>query len=351
MKINYFDSEASILEFENKFISLRPFLLVSDTISFGGNSPWVKLFNVDVDTFSDQMTIDITKLIYAKSETIMADIAKYEEIYPIIKKTKNKKHLDRGDLNMIGYIKKGIKILKDDLKTAHNEFLEIYNIAELKRFNNDNIWQLLPIDCINHPTKEDVFIHPISETIIGRDSILGMDGIIDELFTFTLLVSADEKTCDFIKIPLWDFPKLDELNYAQLKYTRDDLQSALSPFRSQLKELSDSIFSLPFTIENQTQIKHLYKRKLNSLIKPIQNSIDESLYMSQMKNKFGENTELKFCLGIASAETLIDYYKKTETILPYVADEIKQRVARQIDLKASYVFTYFDLYKGGNHSE
>jgi hypothetical protein len=351
MKITYFDSEASILKFNNKFIKLRPYLLVSEIIYFGANSPWVNLFNADVDTFSDQMTFDLAKLIFARSEASMNIIADLEKSYPILKLAKNVKHKDRDTLNLIGFINNGIKILKRNLKKSNNEFLKIYNIVGFEKFNFDNIWQLLPIDCFKDPTKEDVFIQPISDLIIGRESLMSMDGICEGLFTFSLHDSANETGYDFIKIPLWHFPKLEDLNYAQLKYTRNDIQGILLPFMSKLAELSASIFSLPFTRENQTQIKYLYKTKISHLVDPIQNSIDESLYLLQMKNKYGNKDEFKFCLGITSAEILIDYYEKTQIILPYVANQIKQRVGRHIDLKANYVFTYIETVKDMNAIE
>jgi hypothetical protein len=70
-----------------------------------------------------------------------------------------------------------------------------------------------------------------------------------------------------------------------------------------------------------------------------------------MKNKYGNKDEFKFCLGITSAEILIDYYEKTQIILPYVANQIKQRVGRHIDLKANYVFTYIETVKDMNAIE
>jgi len=136
---------------------------------------------------------------------------------------------------------------------------------------------------------------------------------------------------------------LESLSYTQLKYTREDFKPALLPFKLNLKELSDEIFSIPFLPENRSQLKQLSRDNLMHLTEPIQQAINASLYISQIKNSSAENTGLRFCMGIASAETLIGYFEKTKTVLPYVAEEIRQQTARHIDLKSSYLFAYFEI--------
>ena len=77
---------------------------------------------------------------------------------------------------------------------------------------------------------------------------------------------------------------------------------------------------------------------------PVQQAIDESLYLSKIKNNSPANYGLTFCLGIGSAETIVDFYQKNEIVEPYEANEIKNRISRHINLKSTYIFTYFEVH-------
>jgi len=193
--------------------------------------------------------------------------------------------------------------------------------------------------------KEDVFIQPITESITQRESIVSVDSKIEEFFPFTTLDSTDKNDFDFIKIPIWDIPSTEHLPFDKLKYTREDLQTAVLPFKTHLKELSETLFPISFIPENIQQIKQLCQEILNEHIAPVQQSIYDSLYIQQLLSQSPGIPKLKLCLGIASAETLIDYYDKTTVVLPYVITQIKEQASRHIDLKSSYVFTYFEIPK------
>ena len=239
------------------------------------------------------------------------------------------------------YFRTGEKLYRSAMAGEFDEFLIYHGVKELQPFLSDKSWQVPPIDFRNDPNKEDVYIQPISKTIIGRSAIPGFDSVIEEFFSHTSIHSSDNTAADFIQIPLWHFPITEKLNYAQIKHTRDHLQPTLLQFKNDLKELSQAIFPLPFSIENFALIKQLTNDKLLIYKEAIQQSIDESLYINKAKNQFSKDSGTTFCLGIASAETLLDYFEKTKTILPYVAAEIKQQVSRHFNLSSSFLFSYF----------
>lgn len=191
--------------------------------------------------------------------------------------------------------------------------------------------------------KEHVLIPEITKVLINRHEIMAFHESVEQMYSHVDYYEMETDMIDFIKIPLWDMPFLDELAYKQLKYTRNNLQPAMAPFKIKLQEFWDEINTIQFIDENMEQLKHLCQSKLHPFVQPLQQTINESLYISQIRNKSENNNKLTMCLGITSADKLIQYYEKVETILPYVASEIKQQVSRYMDLKAAQMFVYFKV--------
>ncbi len=335
---------------ESNFISkkidgiIQATIILSDCFNYGIDKSWADLLTEDVENWSTEKILAKSTIVFRNDPPSSQLIKKCIETYQQIKKVNSLKHKTKDILTAIGIFKKTIGILRKNLINHKFELFKHNAIIELQPFIDEDIWHLVLFDYEYKDNKEYVLISKILKTLTERDFIFCLDHSLDDLLGFSVYDSIENSLCDFIKIPLWDFPMLHGLNFAQLKYTRDNLQPALIPYNLKLKELSEEIFNMPFTIENQTQLKQICKDKLEHLIQPIQESIDNSLYIMQVKNKLGFKPHIKFCLGITSAETLINYYEKTETVLPYVADEIKIQTARHIDLKSSYVFCYFQPY-------
>ena len=85
--------------------------------------------------------------------------------------------------------------------------------------------------------------------------------------------------------------------------------------------------------------------KIVSNAAKVQEAIDNSLYLSQIRNQMNSNCSVKFNLGITSVATLVDYYLRAEMIEPYVASEIKDRLKRTMNLDATCVFSYVTSWK------
>ena len=80
-------------------------------------------------------------------------------------------------------------------------------------------------------------------------------------------------------------------------------------------------------------------------ISPLQQTIDECIYISKARNQLPKKFNLRLCLGIASADTIISFYEKTEVLLPYVSNEIKDQAGKHIDMKSSHIFVYCEIYE------
>ncbi|MEI8203746.1 MAG: hypothetical protein WCH34_12070 [Bacteroidota bacterium] len=343
MIIHHYDSYASKVEIYRKYICLHAYLLMVDNIQISDNSSWATLLTADIKTFSDEMILELSERYYEKVPQELEVILFIKETIPLIKKISRVKHKDRKSILLIEQYKTGIKLFKGSLVKGKEGYSNHFLITELLPFIDEKIWELNALDFMNNKKKEDVYIQPLSKSIIEREALMGLDFMIEQLYNFANFDTPANDCIDFIKIPLWRFPFTEKLNNAQINHSRNQLQPVVSQFKTHLKELSDAIFPLSFSTENLSEIKQLCHNKLIRHIAPVQQTIDESLYLIQAKKQFSENDGSTLCLGIASVETIINYFEKTETILPYVAEEIKQQVSRHFSLSSSMLFSYFEI--------
>ncbi len=343
MEIHYYDSYASKVEIYRKFASLHSFIHLVDSIQIIDNSAWATVLTADIRAFSDEKIIELSMEFFEKVPETLEIIKFMKETFPFIKKLRSEKHKPRQSILLIENFNIGIKHFKSGFEKDKKGFSDNFMLTELLPFIDQKIWQINALDFMINLKKEDIFIQPISKSIIEGNAILGLDTMIEEFFSFINYDSPENTGFDFIKIPLWHIPVTENLNNAQINHSRNHLQPALATFKTHLKELSEEIFPLSFSPEHIPAIKQLIHNKLKAHISPIQQSIDENLYFCQAKKQFSEIFGTTLYLGIASADTIISYFEKTETILPYVASEIKHLVSKQFDVSSSMVFSYFEM--------
>ena len=317
-------------------------LLLSDNALYVSFSAVNLLCYIRVPKFSDEDVIKSFAKMFNEEEDIK-DLEDIIRIYPSYKEYQKVKHKDKTTIMLIGHFKTIINSLRSRIQDDYMMLLKSYNLFEALPFIEDKILYVSAIEAKEVDLMEDPYIKLIVGTIIERECVLFLDGSIEDYFNFSTIDASENETVDFKKIPLCELPSFIGITYKEVKYTRDQLQEVLKPFKTHLKDLSDELFKLPFTNESQPQIKQLYNEKLSQFITPIQPAIDESIYLSKQKNIFPDKNAINYCLGITSVETLIDFYEKAEIVEPYVASEIKQQVSRHMDLKATIVFTYCHL--------
>ncbi len=344
MKITYYDSPTTnYIGDYNVCYTIHPFLLLSDIIQFGVDNSWARLILEDIDTWSPEKIVACFKECYKDHPVAMEMVKDYYEVSTLVKKNTQNKHNNPRKVIGINAFASLHKKFKEDLKTFARDIIVGNELAERMEFRTDGAFVMKPIDFRQKDNKEDALISEISTTITNRDYMLLFDKNVEEIFPFATFGVLETNGFDFIRIPLWDFPYLNSLDYNQMKYTRNDLQPAMAPFKIKLQEFWDEIVTIQFIDKNIEQLKHLCQSKLHPFVQPIQQAINESLYISQIRNKSENNNKLTMCLGITSVHKLIQYYEKVETVLPYVASEIKQQVSRYMDLKATQMFVYFKI--------
>ncbi|MEI8204415.1 MAG: hypothetical protein WCH34_15440 [Bacteroidota bacterium] len=340
MNIVFFNKTGSKINKTNEEVCVYCNILISDvSIYFSLISQAIKRYRIIPSLKENEVIRYFFQMAKRKEDftQTVKDIQRWQDIY---KKALKVSHKGKNELFIINYFKSMVNDIRDVIESDAKILLEEHNLSELLTFVDDRILEISPLEFEQSEKQEDLYLGVIVKALVKRDYVFFLDPIVDELFSHHNIESKNIDDCDFIKLPLWDFPQFIDITYQQMKYTRDQLQDVLKPFKTDLKELLEKLLPFPFNQENLPEIKQLCLEQISKHINPIQNAMDESIYISKQKNKFANDYTLTYCLGISSAQMLIDFYEKAQIVLPYVASEIKQQVSRHLDLNTSFVFAY-----------
>jgi len=330
------------MDYFKEILCLYPYSLLSNKVLMRTSVTHELILYQYLDLFSDDYILNKMLFHYRNDSEFVAQIQRIIDLQKEAKKLFQGKRKDKSDLIAIGKRKalmnKFRKMFKESLAYGLNEV----KLLALQQFASSDLWDLnAAISNIGEPEdKEDLYIQELTKTITEYEYHLAFADVVEELFSFSIYDTPGNDDVEFIKIPLLDFPMFDGLSYLQMEYTWYDIRMPLEPFLLQLCNFANELFQKSFQPNNLLEIKQLCIDNITEHIKPAQQVIDNSLYLSQLRNKTQAGKGITFCMGITSVENLIEYYSRCEMILPYVASQIKQQVGREMDLKASCIFVY-----------
>ncbi len=272
------------------------------------------------------------------------ELEKIREMYTYYKKTLNAKRKGKEDMKFLVSFRNLVQGMRKDLALKFKGCLSDSNLFEVYPFVKDELLFIVPVDYKDSEDLQDFYIGPVIGAISEKGITIFIDDFIEENFSFTNIDELEKEMFDFIKIPLWELPSFHEITYQETKYTRDQLLDILKPFKTQLQEIKTELFGSLYIQENLDHAKQLYKEKISVHIAPIQDALDESIYLSKQRNKYKDKSGFTYCLGITSVKNMVSFLEKAEVILPYVASEIKEQISKQLDLQTNIVFSYCKMH-------
>ncbi len=324
-------------------MSVHPSIILADTVrydSFNANS--VTQYYL-IDEHDDEFIMDLTGTHYKVTLNKPDEAQTLERIRAQFKALLKIKRKNKEQLILLGKLRSFIKACREMLKTEYEGHLRKTNLWELLPFFDEDIFMVSPLYYFENDFKENAYVPEMVNNFTDKDVLLCLGQEVEQLLAFSHTASPDVD-CDFIKIPLWDFPTFSGTTYEKMKHSRTDLQPAFAPFKEQLDLIQKYIHDITFAKDNIFQLKNYCQEKLQPFIHPIQHAIDKSLYLAQQRNKFDKNIGIQLNLGIASTETVINFYEKAGVIQAYVSSEIKHQLSKYMKVNTSYVFIYYEAH-------
>jgi hypothetical protein len=343
MKISYYNRYYSKIAGVHDSSCIPLDILIADQVNLCSLSADFMAAYAEIDQISPNSIALSMESSFPEDEETLLFAKEVRETWRTIKMINALKHKSRFDLLYLGKFKSFVSDVRKGMREHCENFLLQYHLYELMPFIEEKVLEVQKLEWDENPKRDSNFIKSIGDCIKNHKDILCLDEIIEDLFAFSILAENNAEAPAFVKLTLWNFPPIVGLNYNQIKYTRNELQSALHPFKEFLKDLSELLFLIPYSSDNFAKMEELCNEKINEIIPAVQKSIGESLYLSQLKNKFPETVYIQLCLGITSAETIISFYEKSGILLPDLAVQLKEQLLRDIDVKVSYPFLYYRL--------
>lgn len=345
MNIVFFNTLNSKLTTEIEAFYLATHLITADRVSYTSKISNLLLIYKNLDNYSDEGIIKQYESILKHKSDRDDDIAFIKEILPQVKYTQKLKHKDKEDLILLGKFKLLIGKIRELVKLHIEEFNTKYGVLNLIPYVDNKILELNFRPNKEIGNNEDRIISEITETIVNHEVIISLSNLVKIIDHDKHKRSVIEWNFYFYEIPLWQNPAILRMTFEEHSYSREQIKPALQLFKTTLKKIQNDFFSIHFNSKNMLDIMLTMEEEISPLIMPIQNAIDESIFLSKLKNKFSENSGLRFNLGVTKAKTLINYYEKTKILEPYIVSEIKHRVSKHIDLNTCIVFCFFDRDK------
>ena len=345
MFIASYNKLPSRIDFYDNVACMYPNTMLAEKFVLAGSLSYEIISLVNFEQLTDELIFLQLLIGFQMHENYVENVKAVKEMHPRIMKLIRTRAKDKLALELIGKYRSLMHGFRRDLKEYFVEKLTFFKVIELVGFAKDESWSLnFPFGDYQEE-KEDEYIPTVTKTIAQHGIIMSFDSVVEQLFTFTELGFVDDAPFDFIKIPTWDFPLMEGIKFNQIKFTQQELKQPMQEFSVHMDDLLEQLFQIPFSAAHHAEIINLCNEKIVANAPPVQNAIDNSLYMIQFRNQNPAHTGMKFHFGITSAANLVDYFGKSEMVQPYVASEIKERLQREINLEASCVFSYFIINK------
>jgi hypothetical protein len=144
---------------------------------------------------------------------------------------------------------------------------------------------------------------------------------------------------DFYSFPLFQFPFIPCITKETLAIARTEMMRCGQSLIQILQNLKSVIQQGPFSIDIQPYISDEYSR-IKTETKNFQNTIDEQMYFKQAINAGEDVSYYKLNAGICSIATLIEFYRDTNVLIPFVYDALKKKLSMNTDMNRCDVFLF-----------
>ena len=333
-------------EVEHAFI----FALFADTVNLAcNNSAYYRLLKIK-DKWEDKLIMSLhgyfEKAFDGKYALHMDMLEEAMQIGTFARKSKVK---SKGVLDFLNRSITLKQKLKDVLALNIQEILEDRRIVHLQPFIDSGVVKMQLMRSQVSPDGYDFYITEIRDIFMTFYDYQIFGEIVLQLYKMLPLdqISKNVKTSesgkpfDALKVELFSFPLLSQLNPDKTVYLRENIYPAFSGFRKQMHTFRDDVIKINFKEENYKLIDSLFHENLSSLLPGLQQKMENELFFQYARNLY-HNFNFKLFMGITSIAKMIDYFKDSAIVPISVAEAAKRNLDRETDISTCEVFFFVE---------
>ena len=266
----------------------------------------------------------------------------------IVDKIKKNKHKSKFDYASIHMYEGMINALRQMLfETIDSSIINTGFKPFVKLLTKDIIIKGYNYENPETATKEDSDLIMLFEVLSESNSTPLLNKHIINQFKSKDISNENNKEIidfDFLNFPIFNIPYVKDGIYSteSLINFRNKILPKFKNNEEKIATFLNMIINKNFdkSIENEFRILHDSMFKSES---PFQNVIDNNIYFQKIKNTEKNTTTLQLNLCITSLNVIIDYYKVSEDIKPYMASTLKDKLRLTTDLDSCKFFYFIDI--------
>ena len=136
---------------------------------------------------------------------------------------------------------------------------------------------------------------------------------------------SNDENFDFYSIPLFKITGNLDLTTEQMKLIRNQFSTISNTISEKINLFNKKIEELTVHSELINEISS-FRDEINPDLTDIQQLIDENIYFRKIINSNENNIVYSYEMAICNYLTIIDYYEKNNTILSFVASNLKKQI-------------------------
>jgi hypothetical protein len=290
------------------------------------------------------------------------DTASVDDLHELIKSMKmikKVKHKGKPELLMINqYNSLLIKFKQELIVDLENKFQGVCVFGWVDLFDRKTVIALnyVHYEAEKDTTKEDPLIKRISDEFLDDENkkkfylLLPKFVQLKKEFSVAKENNRFEGDPDFYSFPLYQIPLLPSLSKETMQLIRGELLRKAQPFTGMLSEFKSTMQNKVFGEQVKELATEFYK-KIKPETEMFQQSIDKQIYFQQAINAVGNFVYYSLNVGIASVATIIDYYRESNILLPFVYEALKKNLSLHMDMNSCDVFFYLTEVEPANDNK
>ncbi len=351
MRLQYIGRDLDIHKSYYEGLTLKANYILSEYILFHSNLGSLFELVHNIDLFSEKFIISaIAKFSDGneeeKKQFIEETIQMHDKV-TYLKKMKNKSKLELIAIQKFNYI---IKDYRKKIKDLNLNLLNLYNLADYyDLFDEKILWgNFLLNEYSEKYTEEDNLIEYIHDAIINHDKYFFINPVLQsdcfriaEINKDFLINNTDTKP-DYYSIPLLYLPENINLSIEHIKICRNQILPKVQTLWSRIDDFNKQLQFMQSSKELENTLLN-FCNTISTEIENAQGIIDNNIFIQKLINSGNNSSKLCFRMAICTTNTLIDYYEKDKTLLPFVAQSLKELISKTEDLNSYQMVFYLQF--------
>ena len=345
MWITIFNANSSKVPKKREGQMLWSLILFADKIGWASAHAFLSCYRNIFEICNEKTKVDTYKN-FVKFWDVKITPEKIESIYQSYIKYKKKKLKSKEDMNVVVKGKKLLNVLEKSMMNfiATNEkeltITELTPLMNMHRTSREKENDVIALACYvpfdpNLIKREDTDVDLICFMMTNSLEVPIFSNEIDKQLAFKKIGAKINK--DFfakgktnsIRELFLEFVSPESLTSKQVQIIRNELNEKFKELTNAVGEFNDDFCEMKLTADNTEEIKARFTEKLKPSISEFQETINNNIYMIQLKNKEDNPKIYKLYLVLTTVRNIIGLYEGLNIINKesaiYCRDELHQK--------------------------